>query len=38
MEKNVRVDRDGAELDDEDPEVVQPEAFGFKFYGNPALW
>jgi hypothetical protein len=27
MEEDVCVDDDGAEFDDEDPEVVQPESF-----------
>lgn len=38
MEENVSVDCYGAELDDEDPEVVEPEPFAFIVDGYPALW
>jgi hypothetical protein len=37
VEKDVCVDDDRAELNDEDPEVVQPEPFVLELLRNPAL-
>jgi hypothetical protein len=38
MEEDMCVDDDGAEFDNEDPEVVQPKSFALISGGDPALF